>query len=206
MRQRGEGPGRLAGSKRNAVLLVSGLVLVMLVVAAQVAARRIGLDPGAATLGVLAGAAALIVYGAAVAGAIGLVRRARREKGMRTLSMADVDGMEGREFEDYVGRLLKSQGYQVSHVGAPGDLGVDLIAVNGARRYAVQVKRQRSPVSRRAVSDAVAGQAQYRCNAAMVVTSAHFTNGALELARSNRCTLVDREGLAMWVAQYQKSK
>lgn len=111
------------------------------------------------------------------------------------------DQLGGAEFEKFVSDLLTRRGYRVQHTGKAGDLGVDLIAEKKPYRYAVQVKRQSTPVSRHAVSDAVAGKAHYNCNAAMVVTNNLFTQGALELAKSNGCKLVDRIVLTEWATQ-----
>jgi HJR/Mrr/RecB family endonuclease len=121
----------------------------------------------------------------------------------RAIRMANVDAMEGVEFERYLQKLLSSQGYTVSMTRASGDLGVDLVAVRGADRVAIQAKRHKCKVSRRAISDAVAGMQHYRCTRAMVITNNHFTPGAVTLARSTNCTLVDRETLAQWIIQMQ---
>jgi restriction system protein len=122
---------------------------------------------------------------------------------IRALRIADIDSMSGTEFEQYLRRLLGSRGYSVSITGASGDLGVDLIASCPQERIAIQVKRHTGKVSRRAISDAVGGMQHYRCNKAMVITNSYFTPGAIILARSNRCTLVDRDQLTQWIIQYQ---
>lgn len=117
------------------------------------------------------------------------------------LQSTAIDRLDGAQFEAYVEALLKRRGYRVEHTGKSGDLGVDLIAEKPPHRFAVQVKRQSQPVSRHAVSDAVAGKAQYRCNAAMVVTNNLFSPGAQQLARANGCKLVDRNVLADWILE-----
>lgn len=126
-------------------------------------------------------------------------RREEEERRFRALELADVDNMGPGEFEQYVGRLMKRRGYKTKVIGKVGDMGVDVVAQNGAKKYAVQVKRYNQPVSRRAVSDAVAGKEHYACNAAMVVTNNYFTKGAMDLARSTKCQLVDRDTLADWI-------
>jgi len=114
--------------------------------------------------------------------------------------------MTGVQFERYLQDLLGSQGYRVSLTRASGDLGVDLIACRAQDRIAIQVKRHNANVSRRAISDAVAGMQHYRCNRAMVITNSHFTPGAIVLARSTSCTLVNRDRLAQWILQFQAGK
>jgi HJR/Mrr/RecB family endonuclease len=131
---------------------------------------------------------------------------AQRNRRFRAIRIANIDSMTGVEFESYLKKLFSSRGYSVSMMGGSGDLGVDLIASRGAERVAIQVKRYSGAVSRRAISDAVAGMQHYRCNRAMVVTSSHFTPGALTLARSTNCTLVDRDTLAEWILELQTAE
>lgn len=131
-------------------------------------------------------------------------RREEEERRFRALELADIDNMSSGEFEQYVGKLMKRRGHKTKVIGKAGDMGVDVVAQNGAKKYAVQVKRYNQPVSRRAVSDAVAGKEHYGCNAAMVVTNNYFTKGAMDLARSTKCQLVDRDTLADWIVDSRK--
>ena len=111
--------------------------------------------------------------------------------------------MSGVEFERYVAHLLKHRGYRVQFTPGSGDLGVDLIAVSNGTRTAIQCKRHGKSVSRRAISDAVAGKTYYKCSEAQVVTNSYFTKGARTLAASTHCTLVDREKLTDWILDFQ---
>jgi restriction system protein len=107
--------------------------------------------------------------------------------------------MSGLEFENYLKNVLSHQGYSVEKTPASGDLGVDLIAERGHSRLAIQVKRHQGKVSRAAVSDAVAGMHHYSCNGSMVITNSSFSPGAISLAESNQCILIDREILSTWI-------
>jgi HJR/Mrr/RecB family endonuclease len=131
---------------------------------------------------------------------------ALRNKKLRALQIANIDSMTGVQFEQYLQKLLYSRGYRVSITRVSGDLGVDLIACRAQDRIAIQVKRHNAKVSRRAISDAVAGMQHYRCNRAMVITNSHFTPGAITLARSTSCTLVNRDLLVQWILQFQAGK
>jgi HJR/Mrr/RecB family endonuclease len=113
--------------------------------------------------------------------------------------------MSGGAFESYLQQVLIARGYAVQLTGSSGDLGVDLIASREGETIAIQVKRHDQKVSRRAVSDAVAGMQHYRCNKAMVITNNYFSDGAARLARSTGCTLVDRDILAEWIRGFQTS-
>lgn len=116
-----------------------------------------------------------------------------------TLILEQVDSFDGFQFEQYVAGLLRQQGFTVELTKASGDFGVDIIAEKTPSKYATQVKRQTSPVSRHAVSDAVAGMRHYGCNSAMVITNNYFSPGAIELAKSTECELVDRATLTKWM-------
>lgn len=114
-----------------------------------------------------------------------------------------LDRFSGEDFEGFVAELLRDRGHRVEVVGGTGDYGADLLVEGGGERAVVQVKRHREPVSRRAVSDAVAAVDHYGFDAAMVVTSAPgFTDGARTLAESTDCELVDRSGLEAWVSDF----
>ncbi len=190
-----------------AALIGGGLLILLLAVyLLWVLAIRLGLVPDAFVIAVFAGLAALVAYALIVVGIVILNRRTFQFNAFRALQLADVDRMTGTRFEEFVEALITSQGYRVKHTGHSGDLGVDLVAERSPDKFAVQCKRQGEPVSRRAVSDAVAGMAHYRCNRAMVVTNSTFTPGARELARSNGCALVDREALGRWVLAFQNGR
>ncbi|MEW5941124.1 MAG: restriction endonuclease [Chloroflexota bacterium] len=128
------------------------------------------------------------------------------EKKYRGMQIANIDSMTGIEFEQYLKRVLTNQGYSVSVTNVSGDLGVDLVAFGNGDRIAIQAKRYSNKVSRRAISDAVAGMNHYGCNKAMVITNSYFSPGAITLAKSTGCILVDRGTLAKWVNEFQNAE
>ncbi len=107
--------------------------------------------------------------------------------------LAKVDAMSGVEFENYVADLLRARNYRVQMLGGSGDGGVDLVAQLGMEKYAIQVKRYSKPISRNAVSDAVAGKSLHRCTHAMVITNSYFTPKARGYTRLAKCQLANRE-------------
>ena len=109
------------------------------------------------------------------------------ERRIRALQIANIDCMTGIQFEAYLQRLLAARGFDVQMTKATGDLGVDLIAHFRRTSIAIQVKRSNRRISRRAISDAVAGMQHYRCKRAMVITNSYFTPGAILLAKSTNC-------------------
>lgn len=134
-----------------------------------------------------------------------LAAEAERQRRIRLLEISGIDSLSGVEFERYIKTVMESQGYQIELTKASGDQGVDLIGRMPGRIVAIQCKRQGRPLSRRAVSDAVAGMAYYGCSEAMVITNCYFTRGAIELAEANRCTLVDRDQLTSWIDEFRKT-
>ena len=185
---------------------IKGFVLVCLLVVVMTRQRAAALT---AELGLF-----FQQYGAVFAGGIILIaggllylsiekkrnRRLEEERRFLSVRLIDLHSINPSGFEEYVAKLLDHRGYTTKVVGQAGDMGVDVIASKAGEKYAVQVKRYSKPVSRTAVSDAVAGKAYHGCNAAMVVTNNYFTAGARALARSTNCQLVDRDTLAKWIA------
>lgn len=131
------------------------------------------------------------------------VQWVEQERRIRALRVSDIDQMTGFQFELYVARLYQHRGYSTTVTKGSNDLGVDVIASRSGERLAIQVKRHSKKVSRRAVSDAVAGMRHYGCNGAAVVTNNYFGPGATALARSNGCQLIDRETLTNWIIAFQ---
>jgi len=133
-------------------------------------------------------------------------KKKEKERRLRALKSSNIDNMDGIEFEDYVSRLLAHRGFKVEVTKDSVALGIDVIAQKNDLRYAVQVKQHVGLVPKLAVSDAVSGKYHYGCNAAIVVTNSYFTEGAIELARSTECELIDRDTLAEWIIGFQTSK
>lgn len=113
--------------------------------------------------------------------------------------MQTIDSMKGLDFEKFVAQCLRARGYRTKNIGASGDFGVDVVASKGRKKWAIQVKRYKSKVSRTAVSDAVAGKHYWKCDSAWVVTNSYFTKDAKTLANHTECRLTDRDELRHWL-------
>ena len=121
-----------------------------------------------------------------------------------TLTISNADSMKGIEFEYFIAKLLRSREFiNVKVTQGSGDFGVDIIAEKQNDRYAIQVKRYSKIVSRRAVSDAVAGKDYYNCNKAMVITNSHLSIKSKEFAQKVGCIIIEREELAKWILNFQ---
>lgn len=127
----------------------------------------------------------------------------RENDRVRALQIADIDNMTGIEFEQYVGKILQSQGYKIQFTKISGDFGADIIAHKNHDKYVFQLKRYKKSVHIEAVQQAVASMKYYSANKSGIITNSYFTKPARELADINECLLVDRDTLSTWIVEFQ---
>lgn len=128
-------------------------------------------------------------------GAIVAAKFAWRGYQMQRLSksgIAEIDGMSGLKFEEYLSTLFRRLGYSVELTSRHGDYGADLVVTRDKRRTAVQAKRWNKKVGVKAVQEAVASKGMYGCDSALVVANRDFTQQAQRLARANKVELWGR--------------
>lgn len=100
--------------------------------------------------------------------------------------------MNGYQYEEYVAKYLKRQGFSNIRVTkASGDYGADIVARKNLRKYAVQCKLYSNPVGLKAVQEVVGAKKHYGCKGAIVVTNNTFTKPAKTLAEENGVILID---------------
>lgn len=100
--------------------------------------------------------------------------------------------MNPYSYEYSVAAFLQNNGYKnVRVTKASGDYGVDITAVKGKKKYAVQCKYYSNPVGLSAVQEVVAGKSMYGCDSAMVITNTVFTQPAKNLAAQNGVELME---------------
>lgn len=109
--------------------------------------------------------------------------------------------MDGPTFERFVGATLEERGYTVTLLGGSGDQGVDIIALHGEDKIAVQCKNHTKPVNNKAVQEVYAGSRFHDCNKAAVVSPSGFTKGAMDLASATQVHLYDKESLRIWIKE-----
>ena len=108
--------------------------------------------------------------------------------------------LDGHTFERELAALLRRSGYSVSHVGAPGDQGVDLLVKHATQSgkttvVIVQAKAYSSPVGVGAVRDLYGALLHHRADEAWLVTTMGFTGPAREFAAQKPIALVTVEEL-----------
>ena len=121
-----------------------------------------------------------------------LVRQRQRLSG---IGIADIDTLDGKQFEVYLEARFRARGYRVQRTPYQGDWGADLILEKDGVRTAVQAKRYQKNVGVRAVQEAAAAKGKYGCDQAMVVINSQYTKAAVELAAANAVELWGRERL-----------
>ncbi|MDL2293369.1 restriction endonuclease [Ruminococcaceae bacterium OttesenSCG-928-D13] len=145
-------------------------------------------------LGLVILAASLVFY---------LVATSPRRRALRGL--AQVDEMDGVQFESYVAELLKRAGFRrIEATAATGDYGADLLAERDGRRYIFQCKRYAKNCGVQSVQEICGARAHYASDVEVVVTNAYFTKNAVILAQETEVELWDRDvliGLASGAAR-----
>ena len=107
--------------------------------------------------------------------------------------ISHIDGMDGHDFEFFCAELLRKNGFSdISVTPGSGDQGVDVLAVKGGVRYAVQCKNYSSPLGNTPVQEVTAGKQFYKCHVGVVMTNSTFTPGAVALANATGVLLWDR--------------
>jgi restriction system protein len=124
-----------------------------------------------------------------------LAVKAHEARRLARSGIADIDRMDGRTFEEYLGVLFRRLGYSAEVTPYSGDYGADLVVKRDGVRQVVQAKRSTRAVGPRAVQEVVAAQAHYGCQGAVVVTNSKFTPAARRLAADNGVKLWERRDL-----------
>ena len=105
--------------------------------------------------------------------------------------LGEADRMEGHKFESYIGVMFAKLGFKSLVTKGSGDQGVDVIVKTTRESYAIQTKCFQNALSNKPIQEIVAGKAFYKCDNAVVITNAGYTNSALELAQSVNVELWD---------------
>ena len=104
-------------------------------------------------------------------------------------------GMSGVEFEHFVAALYESLGYQVTVTPASHDNGVDVVARQDGRTYAIQAKRVSRPVGSPVLQRLWGASGHYRVDGAICISTCGFTTHARAFAQGKAIELIDGAGL-----------
>jgi hypothetical protein len=108
----------------------------------------------------------------------------------------DVSGISGVDFETFVARRLKENGYEdVRGTPATGDQGADLIAKKNGRTIIIQAKRYHGTVGNKAVQEVNGAVSFYGGDEGWVITNSTFTLSARALAQKTNVRLFEGKDL-----------
>ena len=111
------------------------------------------------------------------------------------IQLAEIDSLNGYEFEDFLKVLFSKMGYQVEQTKLSGDQGADLVVIKFGEKSIIQAKRFGGKVGNKAVQEILAAISLYQAQKGMVITNSYFTPSAFELANANNIELIDRDAL-----------
>jgi restriction system protein len=124
-----------------------------------------------------------------------IYKRILNAEKLKKSGIAEIDEMDGRQFEHYLGHLLKAHDFSVQVTRATGDYGADLVIVKNGKKIVVQAKRHSKNVGLKAVQEVQASISHYGASEGWVIANREYTDEAYSLAKSNNIRLIDREQL-----------
>jgi restriction system protein len=93
--------------------------------------------------------------------AIVVYQNNKQKERLRNSGIADIDSMDGIQFEYYLKELYLSKGYEAEVTKAIGDYGADLLLTNGGKKVVVQAKRYSKDVGIKAVQEVIGAKSYY---------------------------------------------
>lgn len=120
-----------------------------------------------------------------------------------TVSIDDVDQMDGKSFEAFVANLFGRSGFEdVFMTPASNDYGADILTMLRGVRCCVQCKRHKEKIGLDAVQEVAGAKKIYRSHAAYLVTNRFFTPSAIKMAEENGVILINRDRLVEMMERY----
>jgi len=109
----------------------------------------------------------------------------------------ELESLSGLEFEKFLVKLFRHNGYGAEITKGSGDQGADMILEDDlGNKIAVQAKKWQGPVGNSAIQQVVASKKFYDCDNAWVIsTNNKFTKSAIALAKRNKVKLIGKNEL-----------
>ncbi|MBR4418556.1 MAG: restriction endonuclease [Clostridia bacterium] len=127
------------------------------------------------------------------------------QNALRNSGISQIDDLTPYEFEEWVARLLRADGYKASATKKSGDYGADVIAEKNDIKIAIQVKKFNQLVGIKAVQEVIGATTYYDCYEGWVITSASgFTTAAHNLAKKHGVKLLNKNDLALMLNRLKK--
>lgn len=125
-----------------------------------------------------------------------------------------LEKLSPRQFEDVVALVFRKFGYKTTMTPLTKDGGYDIIVQLdmpegiSPQRFIVECKRysQRNRVGVDVVRALMGTLFETNADRGIIVTTSHFTKGAIETAKKTRLDLVDRDALVKWLSNFYKKQ
>lgn len=117
------------------------------------------------------------------------LERAKQAEIERLASQPNVP-QDGHLFEQWVAQRLRNIGWKAEVTRGSGDQGIDVICVKDGYQFGIQCKRVSRPAGNKAVQEVISGGIFYGIPNLAVVSSAGYTDGAVDLANKANVTLL----------------
>lgn len=132
--------------------------------------------------------------------------REEQERRTKQTTMDQIDQLDPKPFEAFIGNLFRKMGYTVEDLPYVGDYGADLLAKRNEETIVIQCKKN-SPgnnVGAPEVQKTAGAILKYKAAKAVVVTTSDFTVRAVEQARGTPVELWNREALWQLVKEVEQ--
>lgn len=134
----------------------------------------------------------------------------KKNLSVQELLTADIDTLEGDDFERLVFLYFKAKGFNPELTQKTGDHGVDLVIKdpNDGLKIAVQCKRYKSDskIGNKDIINLEGGKRFYRCPGTMFITTSDYTPKAREFAEQCKMDLWNRAYVENKIGQWRKSE
>lgn len=109
------------------------------------------------------------------------------------------------DFENLIGRMLLSLGYEIKHIPRGENIGIDLVASNKRERIAIQIKKYRSrKINSAMIYHTFGAKAYYDCSRAVIVTLNILTPDASEVANKLNVEIWENDTLLKMLESSKK--
>ncbi len=127
--------------------------------------------------------------------------REQREEGerQRLRTLAELNKLTGRQFEELIASLFKKDGYAVRHCGGSGDEGIDLILELDQSKDVVQCKRWKSDIGSPVIRDFYGAIMHAAARHGFIITTASFSSSARAFALGKPITLISGPDILSWI-------
>ncbi len=105
---------------------------------------------------------------------------------------SEIAKMDKTQFVIYIARLFSNKGYNVKFTPVLDNFGIDLIVARGDKVMGVSCILSQRVLCEQDISYVAEGRKCYHVFGAIVLTNAFFDSSALEFARREKISLIDR--------------